>query len=72
MDQLFVETFLDAYPSPPVEIILDVDATDDPTHGDQEGRFFEVVEGRSRPRRLPALVLRLVSLLRAGTMCRST
>ena len=26
--------------SPPEEIILDVDATDDPLHGHQEGRFF--------------------------------
>lgn len=40
MDALLVEVFLEAYETPPEEIILDVDATDDPLHGDQEGRFF--------------------------------
>src|SRR5208283_5231571 len=36
----FVEAFLDAYAEPPPEIVLDLDATDDPVHGRQEGRFF--------------------------------
>jgi peptidyl-tRNA hydrolase len=50
----FVETFLAAYEaeadsaeegsaeegSPPEKIVLDLDATDDPLHGKQEGRFF--------------------------------
>ena len=27
-------------PTPPEEIVLDIDATDDPLHGHQEGRFF--------------------------------
>ena len=40
MDDLLVDLFLEAYDSPPEEIILDVDATDDPLHGHQEGRFF--------------------------------
>ena len=40
MDELLVEVFLEAYDTPPEEIVLDVDATDDPLHGDQEGRFF--------------------------------
>jgi len=40
MDDLLVDLFLEAYPSQPNEIILDVDATDDPIHGNQEGRFF--------------------------------
>ena len=40
MDELLVDLFLEAYDSPPEEIILDVDATDDPLHGHQEGRFF--------------------------------
>jgi hypothetical protein len=40
IDQLFVEVFLRAHVHPPKEIILDVDATDDPLHGNQEGRFF--------------------------------
>lgn len=40
MDDLLVDLFLESYPSPPAEIILDVDATDDPVHGNQEGRFF--------------------------------
>jgi hypothetical protein len=37
---LLVELFLEAHERPPREIILDLDATDDPLHGEQEGRFF--------------------------------
>lgn len=39
-ERVFVEVFLDGRAEPPVEIILDIDATDDPLHGKQEGRFF--------------------------------
>jgi len=37
---LFVELFLEAHDRPPARITLDLDATDDPIHGSQEGRFF--------------------------------
>jgi hypothetical protein len=40
IESLFVTLFLEAYKTPPEEIILDIDATDDPLHGHQEGRFF--------------------------------
>ena len=40
VDRLFVDAFLRAHPVPPAEIVLDLDATDDPVHGTQEGRFF--------------------------------
>jgi hypothetical protein len=40
IEGLFVDLFLDAHAAPPPQIILDLDATDDPLHGDQEGRFF--------------------------------
>ena len=40
IEALFVELFLEAYKKPPEEIIVDLDATDDPLHGHQEGRFF--------------------------------
>jgi len=40
IEGLFVDLFLDAHPTPPEEIVLDLDATDDPIHGHQEGRFF--------------------------------
>jgi DDE family transposase len=40
IERLFVDVFLDAHPRPPGQIILDLDATDDPLHGHQEGRFF--------------------------------
>jgi len=40
VDRFFVDAFLDAYPKPKQRIILDFDATDDPLHGEQEGRFF--------------------------------
>jgi hypothetical protein len=38
----FVDVFLKTYGEEPQEIILDVDATDDPIHGGQEGRFSVV------------------------------
>ena len=38
--EAFVEQFIQSYPEPPAELILDFDATDDPLHGNQEGRFF--------------------------------
>jgi hypothetical protein len=37
---LFVDLFLQAHKRPPKQIVLDLDATDDPLHGQQEGRFF--------------------------------
>jgi Transposase DDE domain group 1 len=40
IERLFVDLFLEAHKAPPEEIILDLDATDDPLHGHQEGRFF--------------------------------
>jgi Transposase DDE domain group 1 len=40
IEGLFVDLFLEAHKAPPKQIILDLDATDDPLHGDQEGRFF--------------------------------
>ena len=40
IERLFVDLFLEAHGTVPEEIILDLDATDDPLHGHQEGRFF--------------------------------
>jgi hypothetical protein len=40
IEALFVALFFEAHPRPPRQIILDLDATDDPLHGQQEGRFF--------------------------------
>src|SRR5215213_11073840 len=40
VEALFVDLFLDARRSPPRQVILDLDATDVPLHGHQEGRFF--------------------------------
>ena len=41
IETVFVALFLDAFRAkPPRDIILDLDATDDPIHGHQEGRFF--------------------------------
>jgi hypothetical protein len=39
-DRMLVNLFLQAHPEAPAEIVLDLDATDDPLHGQQEGRFF--------------------------------
>ncbi len=40
IERLFVDAFVQAHPTPPASITLDLDATDDPLHGEQEGRFF--------------------------------
>src|SRR5574341_295778 len=40
VEALFVELFMGAHAAPPEEVVLDLDATDDPVHGNQEGRFF--------------------------------
>ena len=40
LDELLVELFVESRARAPREIWLDLDATDDPLHGHQEGRFF--------------------------------
>lgn len=37
---VLVEQFIASFESPPEEVMLDFDATDNPLHGQQEGRFF--------------------------------
>jgi len=41
IEALFVDLFLGAHRTMPKRLVLDLDATDDPVHGDQEGRFFQ-------------------------------
>ena len=40
LHEVLVDTFLSSYDVPPQEIVLDYDATNDPTHGNQEKRHF--------------------------------
>jgi hypothetical protein len=40
MAKVFLDLYCAAHPTPPRRIILDLDATDVPLHGNQEGRFF--------------------------------
>jgi hypothetical protein len=40
LHEILVDTFLDSFDKPPEQIILDYDATDDPTHGNQEQCYF--------------------------------
>lgn len=40
INKLLVERFIESHQTPPQEVVLDFDATDDPVHGKQEGRFF--------------------------------
>jgi len=40
VDAFFTNVFLQSYDKPPSIIVLDLDATDDPIHGHQLGRFF--------------------------------
>jgi len=39
-DQLLIDLFLEAHDEPPSEIFIDLDATDDRVHGEQQKRFF--------------------------------
>ena len=47
IDRLLVNVFIEAHPQEPAEILLDIDATDTPLHGQQEGRFFHGYYGHS-------------------------
>lgn len=40
LNKLLVEQFIQSWPSAPEELVLDFDATDNPVHGNQEGRYF--------------------------------
>jgi hypothetical protein len=40
VSKVFVEIFINSFKVPPRELVFDFDATDDPVHGMQEGRFF--------------------------------
>jgi len=40
IERLFVTLYQDAHPEPPPRIVIDLDATHDPIHGEQEGRHF--------------------------------
>ncbi len=40
ISSLIVETFISSFATPPKRLVLDFDATDNPVHGRQEGRFF--------------------------------
>ena len=40
IETLFVDVFLEAHRRAPAQIILDLNATDDPLHGHQEGRLL--------------------------------
>lgn len=40
LHEVLIENFIISFTAPPEELILDFDATDDPVHGQQEGRFF--------------------------------
>jgi hypothetical protein len=40
IDELLVKVFVESHAAAAEEIVLDVDATDLPLHGEQEGRFF--------------------------------
>ncbi len=45
MQAVIVDQFIASFAQPPSELILDFDATDDPVHGQQEGRFFHGYHG---------------------------
>jgi hypothetical protein len=40
IERLLVDLFVEAHREPPTRIVIDLDATDDPLYGEQEGRHF--------------------------------
>jgi hypothetical protein len=40
LNRVLVEQFIASHPAPPAELVLDIDASDIPLHGDQEGAEF--------------------------------
>ena len=40
VDRLLLDVFVEAHDEAPQEIVLDLDVTDTPLHGEQQGRFF--------------------------------
>ena len=67
IEGLFVTLFLEAYKTPLQEIILDLDATDDPLHEDQEGRFTSQATQRQSapkcpPHRIPSYKARMCEI----------
>ncbi len=40
VDELLVNLYLEASSEPPAQVVLDLDVTDAPLHGEQQGRFF--------------------------------
>ena len=40
LHEVLVDQFIASFNRPPKKLILDFDATDDPVHGEQDGRFF--------------------------------
>jgi len=68
VDRMLVAVFLQAHREAPPEIVLDLDCTDDPLHGEQEGR----AGGAILPRLLRALLLpAAVHLLRRASARRA-
>ena len=43
IERLFVDLFLDAHTEAPARIVIDLDATDDPLFGQQEGRHLSLI-----------------------------
>src|SRR3954447_13957493 len=48
IERLFVTLFLEAYRTPPKQIVLDLDATDDPLHARRTGELHQRASGRAR------------------------
>ena len=46
VEEFFLKVFVQAHRPAPQELVLDLDATDDPVHGKQEGRFFHGFYGQ--------------------------
>jgi Transposase DDE domain group 1 len=46
MDELLLSLFIESHTTAPQQLILDVDATDDPLHGQQQGRYFHGYYGQ--------------------------
>lgn len=66
LEDWFIQRFVDSFDESPIEVTLDIDVFDDPTHGEQQLTFFHAIPVfgardhlcRERPRRTADVVVR--------------
>ena len=71
MDKRLRSLFIESFATPPTSLVLDIDATDDPLHGHQEGRFFHGDYDNYRARICTSACIARAATSRTGSISRS-